>query len=156
MVDAPASGAGILTGVEVRVFSWAPKIVLCDSTLYVCPGGGIGRRASFRCWYPHGCGSSSLLLGTKISTPCNFDCKGFLLVHYLCIKGFRQPEIFAKCCLACKNLSSPSLATQVYLAKMDSDLRRNDGCEHFHQCSSSGGMLESDAGLKSRYLCFLA
>ena len=26
MVDAPASGAGILTGVEVRVFSWAPKI----------------------------------------------------------------------------------------------------------------------------------
>ena len=26
LVDAPASGAGILTGVEVRVFSWAPKI----------------------------------------------------------------------------------------------------------------------------------
>ena len=26
LVDAPASGAGILTGVEVRVFSWAPLI----------------------------------------------------------------------------------------------------------------------------------
>ena len=25
LVDAPASGAGILTGVEVRVFSWAPN-----------------------------------------------------------------------------------------------------------------------------------
>ena len=25
LVDAPASGAGILTGVEVRVFFWAPK-----------------------------------------------------------------------------------------------------------------------------------
>ena len=25
LVDAPASGAGILTGVEVRVFFWAPR-----------------------------------------------------------------------------------------------------------------------------------
>ena len=25
LVDAPASGAGILTGVEVRVFFWAPQ-----------------------------------------------------------------------------------------------------------------------------------
>ena len=25
LVDAPASGAGILTGVEVRVFFWAPN-----------------------------------------------------------------------------------------------------------------------------------
>lgn len=28
------------------------------------PDGGIGRRASFRCWYPKGCGGSSPLLGT--------------------------------------------------------------------------------------------
>src|SRR5258706_13412072 len=31
-----------------------------------CPGGGIGRRAGFRYLWPQGCGSSSLLLGTKI------------------------------------------------------------------------------------------
>ena len=29
-----------------------------------CPGGGIGRRAGFRCQWPQGRGSSSLLLGT--------------------------------------------------------------------------------------------
>ena len=29
-----------------------------------CPGGGIGRRAGFRCQWPKGRGSSSLLLGT--------------------------------------------------------------------------------------------
>jgi hypothetical protein len=29
------------------------------------PGGGIGRRAGFRCLWPQGRGSSSLLLGTK-------------------------------------------------------------------------------------------
>ncbi len=29
------------------------------------PDGGIGRRASFRCWYSKGCGGSSPLLGTK-------------------------------------------------------------------------------------------
>lgn len=28
------------------------------------PDGGIGRRASFRCWYSKGCGGSSPLLGT--------------------------------------------------------------------------------------------
>ena len=28
------------------------------------PDGGIGRRASFRCWYSQGCGGSSPLLGT--------------------------------------------------------------------------------------------
>ena len=31
-----------------------------------CPGGGIGRRAGFRCQWPLGRGSSSLLLGTTI------------------------------------------------------------------------------------------
>ena len=30
----------------------------------LCPGGGIGRRAGFRCQWPLGRGSSSLLLGT--------------------------------------------------------------------------------------------
>jgi hypothetical protein len=29
------------------------------------PDGGIGRRASFRCWYSKGCGGSSPLLGTN-------------------------------------------------------------------------------------------
>ena len=29
------------------------------------PDGGIGRRASFRCWYSKGCGGSSPLLGTS-------------------------------------------------------------------------------------------
>ena len=33
----------------------------------VCPGGGIGRRAGFRCQWPQGRGSSSLLLGTMPS-----------------------------------------------------------------------------------------
>lgn len=47
------------------------------------PDGGIGRRASFRCWYSKGCGGSSPLLGTislfldvperlcTIPNPCN-------------------------------------------------------------------------------------
>ena len=43
LVDAPASGAGILTGVEVRVFSWAPKHqnplqLDCKGFLLVCKG----------------------------------------------------------------------------------------------------------------------
>ena len=33
----------------------------------VCPGGGIGRRAGFRCQWPQGRGSSSLLLGTNLT-----------------------------------------------------------------------------------------
>ncbi len=35
------------------------------------PDGGIGRRASFRCWFLYGSGSSSLLLGTKLPTQHN-------------------------------------------------------------------------------------
>ena len=35
-----------------------------------CPGGGIGRRAGFRCQWPQGRGSSSLLLGTIFSLLC--------------------------------------------------------------------------------------
>ena len=31
------------------------------------PGGGIGRRAGFRCLWPQGRGSSSLLLGTILT-----------------------------------------------------------------------------------------
>jgi hypothetical protein len=32
--------------------------------LIKCPGGGIGRRTSFRCWRSQGRGGSSPLLGT--------------------------------------------------------------------------------------------
>ncbi|VXC89123.1 hypothetical protein OCEANICA350_12190 [Oceanicaulis sp. 350] len=35
---------------------------------FTCPGGGIGRRAGFRCQFPQGSGSSSLLLGTILLT----------------------------------------------------------------------------------------
>ena len=35
-----------------------------NSLMNPCPGGGIGRRAGFRCQWPQGRGSSSLLLGT--------------------------------------------------------------------------------------------
>ena len=34
-----------------------------------CPGGGIGRRTSFRCWRSQGRGGSSPLLGTTIAGP---------------------------------------------------------------------------------------
>ena len=85
LVDTPASGVGGFTAVEVRVFSWAPfskdpanagffiqsRVVHgALGALYpVCPGGGIGRHASFRCWWLYGRGSSSLLLGTMHKNP---------------------------------------------------------------------------------------
>jgi hypothetical protein len=41
-----------------------------------CPGGGIGRRAGFRYLWPQGRGSSSLLLGTRISCQRSaFSCQ---------------------------------------------------------------------------------
>nr|DAS44573.1 MAG TPA: hypothetical protein [Bacteriophage sp.] len=50
LVDALASGASVLAGVEVRVFSWAPNLLVAALLIHPnCPGGGIGRRASFRC-----------------------------------------------------------------------------------------------------------
>ena len=58
MVDALASGASVRMDVEVQVLSWAPyeyrryncfscKILVVKRMMR--PGGGIGRRASFRC-----------------------------------------------------------------------------------------------------------
>src|SRR5213079_1451829 len=46
----------------------------------LCPGGGIGRRTSFRCWRSQGRGGSSPLLGTSGSAlgaklPRDFDEK---------------------------------------------------------------------------------
>ena len=42
--------------------------------LSVAQMGGIGRRASFRCWYSKGCGGSSPLLGTKFPFPDFPEC----------------------------------------------------------------------------------
>ena len=41
-----------------------PRAPYHPRPLLPCPGGGIGRRAGFRCQFPKGSGSSSLLLGT--------------------------------------------------------------------------------------------
>ena len=35
---------------------------------HLCPGGEIGRHASLRGWCPYGCASSSLVLGTLVSS----------------------------------------------------------------------------------------
>ena len=54
LVDAPASGAGILTGVEVRVFFWAPHYK--NSSI----------RAVFYAYY-------RLILSTTIPTQSDFQ-----------------------------------------------------------------------------------
>src|SRR3954465_2404930 len=40
----------------------------CRKAMHLCPGGGIGRRTSFRCWRSQGRGGSSPLLGTIEAT----------------------------------------------------------------------------------------
>ena len=53
MVDALASGASDRMVVEVQVLSWAPceykRRAVTANEKMMRPGGGIGRRASFRC-----------------------------------------------------------------------------------------------------------
>ena len=43
-------------------------IVLSSHALYECPGGGIGRHAILRGWWPYGRASSTLVLGTKVNS----------------------------------------------------------------------------------------
>ena len=50
-----------------RVSAEALRMIkLVETHLVICPGGEIGRHASFRCWSSQGGGGSSPLLGTKI------------------------------------------------------------------------------------------
>src|SRR5438270_13351900 len=60
---------------EFRLSRWAGELVdkpsaarhmarPTDIEKHLCPGGGIGRRTSFRCWRSQGRGGSSPLLGT--------------------------------------------------------------------------------------------
>ena len=54
-----------LTLLRLRLFSRRQRhLLLTGPFANTCPGGGIGRRAGFRCQWPQGRGSSSLLLGT--------------------------------------------------------------------------------------------
>src|SRR5690606_17993568 len=46
-----------------------------------CPGGEIGRHASFRCWWPQGRGGSSPLLGTTLKKSLDSDIGAFLFVR---------------------------------------------------------------------------
>jgi hypothetical protein len=77
----PAKG---VTGAPATTMSKAGEKILCRTGFFEkavdrnrrptymhprCPDGGIGRRASFRCWFPKGSGGSSPLLGTKFLFP---------------------------------------------------------------------------------------
>ena len=54
----------------------------------ICPGGEIGRHASFRCWSSQGGGGSSPLLGTKLVTnPCNIPHHRYLSPAYIFKSG---------------------------------------------------------------------
>ena len=53
----------VRSGLEVPPLLLNHRAVDPLSTAH-CPGGGIGRRASFRCWLSKGSGGSSPLLGT--------------------------------------------------------------------------------------------
>ena len=134
LVDTPASGAGGLTAVEVRVFFWAPnsslrlvqfqdshknprKRVFAFQTvdLFIlnqgftdqialrivrhinsgnaedeCPDGEIGRHASFRCWWPYGRGSSSLLLGTNSNSRLRPWISQKPAKAGFCVSGFQK------------------------------------------------------------------
>ena len=58
LVDALVSGTSARKSVQVRVLFWAPSLS--------SPGGGIGRRARLRAWWPLiGRASSILVLGTN-------------------------------------------------------------------------------------------
>ena len=52
------------TCLSARIFRPVPDDKFGASNKPLSPGGGIGRRAGFRCQWPQGRGSSSLLLGT--------------------------------------------------------------------------------------------
>ena len=134
LVDTPASGAGGLTAVEVRVFFWAPisslRLVQFQDShknprkrvfafqavdLFIlnqgftdqialrivrhinsgnaedkCPDGEIGRHASFRCWWPYGRGSSSLLLGTNSNSRLRPRISQKPAKAGFCVSGFEN------------------------------------------------------------------